>query len=134
MQLEHAILILFSTIWPLAGLKYDSINYCQENPGAKPFSRRMFRGVPVVTTGLFSPRAVGYGDTWLSPIPPQLPCWPHEAEHRPRWSLGTIFGAFFFFGFFQPCICLQEKAGAVGTLCCWLLTCDTSLVVSASLG
>lgn len=69
MQLEHAILILFSTIWPLAGLKYDSINYCQESPGAKPFSRRMFRGAPGFITGLFASRAVGFGGTWLSPTP-----------------------------------------------------------------
>lgn len=63
MQLEHAILILFPAIWPLAGLKYDSINYCQESPGARPFSGRRFGGAPGVLTGLFSPLAVGFSSS-----------------------------------------------------------------------
>lgn len=87
MQLEHAILILFPTIWPLAGLKYDSINYCQESPGAKPFSRRRFGGAPGVLMGLFSPSAVGFGDV----------AQPHPTLQGRAWPqllLGTTFGVF----------------------------------------
>lgn len=42
----------------VAGLKYDSINYCQESPGVKSFSRRVLGGALGV---VFPPRATGYG-------------------------------------------------------------------------
>lgn len=32
---------------------------------------------------------------WLSPIPPQLPCWPSKAGHRPSCSLAPVLGLFF---------------------------------------
>lgn len=98
MQLEHAILILFSTIRPLAGLKYDSINYCQESPGAKPFSRRMFRGAPWVIMGLFSLCHGVWGHV-AQPHPAQLPCCPvrsgitHAAPLAPVLGLLGAFSA-----------------------------------------
>lgn len=112
MQPEHAILILFPTIWPLAGLKYDSINYCQESPGAKPFSRRRFGGAPGVPMELFSPRAVGFGDV-AQPHPIPAPVLALQGRASPQLLLGTSFGAFFWH--FQPCrrregCCLMQRA------------------------
>lgn len=76
MQLEAAMLILFSAIWPLAGLKYDSINYCQENPGVKSSSRRMLRGAPGV---VFPPHAMGYGVRFF----PSHPFWGFSCHFHP---------------------------------------------------
>lgn len=50
---------------------------------------------------------------WLSPIPPQLPCWPSKAGHRPSCSLAPVLGLFFWH--FQPCrrregCCLMQRA------------------------
>lgn len=81
--------------------------------------------------GLFSPHAAGHRAHGSAPSCPRSHAGPARLGISHAAPLAPVLGLIFWL--FQPCICLQEEAGAAaGTACCWLLTCDTSWADSAS--